>query len=142
MLEQILTHLHNWFEIDRRSGCFTIRTGSFTAADSDPLPDLAEGQFFRILGSVFNDGLHQWPADDLTDEVFTGTVCALAVPPAVQDLAEQVRLWQEQAGPVQPYQEESFGGYSYTAAADPVSGGPLTWQAVFRSLLNPWRKLA
>ena len=61
MLEQVLRHLNNWFLVDIHEGTFTVENGSIT------LPFLQTNQYFRICGSVFNDGLHQYPADDLTD---------------------------------------------------------------------------
>lgn len=47
---------------------------------------------------MFNDGLHQYPAADLTDETFTGTVWVLAVPKAVVLLAEDIAAWEEKNG--------------------------------------------
>lgn len=68
MLEQVLRHLNNWFLVEIHEGTFTVENGSIT------LPFLQTNQYFRICGSVFNDGLHLYPAVDLTDETFTGTV--------------------------------------------------------------------
>ena len=75
MLEQVLMHLKNWFLVPGgiHEGTYTIEDGGIT------LPFLANGQYFRICGSVFNDGLHQYPAGDLKTETFDGTVWALAV---------------------------------------------------------------
>ena len=136
MLEQVLRHLNNWFLVDIHEGTFTVENGSIT------LPFLLTNQYFRIVGSVFNDGLHQYPAVDLTDETFTGSVWALAVPKAVIDLSVEIEAWQEKNGDasVSPYQSESFGGYSYSKATDSASGGAVTWQTAFRSRLNAWRK--
>ena len=139
MLEQVLMHLKNWFLVPGgiHEGTYTIEDGGIT------LPFLANGQYFRIFGSVFNDGLHQYPASDLKAETFEGTVWALAVPQAVIDLAYEIEAWQEKNGDASasPYQAESFGGYSYSKATDSASGGAVTWQSAFRSRLNAWRKL-
>ena len=139
MLEQVLMHLKNWFLVPGgiHEGTYTIEDGGIT------LPFLANGQYFRICGSVFNDGLHQYPASDLKAETFDGTVWALAVPKAVIDLATEIESWQMKNGDasVSPYQSESFGGYSYSKATDSASGGAVTWQSAFRSRLNAWRKL-
>ena len=139
MLEQVLMHLKNWFLVPGgiHEGTYTIEDGGIT------LPFLANGQYFRICGSVFNDGLHQYPASDLKAEAFEGTVWALAVPQAVIDLAAEIEAWQKKNGDasVSPYQAESFGGYSYSKATDSASGGAVTWQSAFRSRLNAWRKL-
>lgn len=65
MLEQVLRHLNNWFLVEIHEGTFAVENGSIA------LPFLHPNQYFRICGSVFNDGLHQYPAADLTDETFT-----------------------------------------------------------------------
>lgn len=139
MLEQVLMHLKNWFLVPGgiHEGTYTIEDGGIT------LPFLANGQYFRICGSVFNDGLHQYPASDLKAETFEGTVWALAVPQAVVDLSAEIEAWQTKNGDasVSPYQSESFGGYQYSKATDSASGGAVTWQSAFRSRMNAWRKL-
>lgn len=140
MLEQILQHLNNWFLLPDgvHAGTYSVKQGSIT------LPFLLDGQYFRIVGSVFNDGLHQYPAADLTDETFTGTVWALAVPNAVVDLAAEIAKWQEKNGEavLSPYQSESFGGYSYTKAnAAQDSNAVAGWETAFRARLNCWRKI-
>ena len=139
MLEQVLMHLKNWFLVPGgiHEGTYTIEDGGIA------LPFLANGQYFRICGSVFNDGLHQYPASDLKAETFDGTVWALAVPQAVIELAAEIEAWQKKNGDasVSPYQSESFGGYSYSKATDSATGGSVTWQSAFRSRLNAWRKL-
>ena len=138
MLEQVLMHLKNWFLVPGgiHEGTYTIEDGGIT------LPFLANGQYFRICGSLFNDGLHQYPADDLTDETFNGTIWALAIPPAVIEMADEISRWQEKNGEAASgiYQSESFGGYQYSkqTASD---GGQLTVWSVFRKRLNQWRKL-
>lgn len=142
MLEQVLTELHNWFRV--QDGVDGIHPGTYTIQDgSIALPFLLDGQYFRIMGSVFNDGLHCYGPDmaALTDETFKGTVWALAVPGAVVALAGEIAVWQKKYGSVvdSPYTSESFGGYAYSkSAAGDGSGG---WQAAFRERLNPYRKL-
>lgn len=139
MLEQVLMNIRRWFPVEGgiHSGTFTIKDGGIT------LPFLLTNQYFRIVGSVFNDGLHQYPAVDLTDETFTGSVWALAVPKAVIDLADEIQKWQEKNGEasVSPYQSESFGGYSYSKATDAETGGAVTWQSAFKQQLSAWRKI-
>lgn len=139
MLEEIIRHIHNRFEVGKISGTFTVEGGRL------PL-FLPEGQYYWIEGSVFNDGLHQQEATDLTDETFKGTVIAMAVPKALVELANRIEAWQQKHGEAAegPYQSESFGGYSYTkktgsGGSDGTTDG---WRAAFRSDLNPWRKLA
>ena len=139
MLEQVLMHLKNWFLVPGgiHEGTYTIADGGIT------LPFLANGQYFRICGSVFNDGLHQYNVLDLVDETFTGTIWALAIPKAVIELADEIQNWQEKNGEasVSPYQSESFGGYSYSKATDAETSGAVTWQSAFKKQLSAWRKI-
>ena len=139
MLEQVLMHLKNWFLVPGgiHEGTYTIEDGGIA------LPFLANGQYFRICGSVFNDGLYQYPAGDLKTETFDGSVWALAVPQAVIELAAEIEAWETKNGEAASgiYQSESFGGYSYSKATDSATGGAVTWQSAFRSRLSAWRKL-
>ena len=140
MLEQVLSEIHNWFQRDIVSGTYTIQDGGIT------LPFLRDGQYFRIMGSVFNDGLHRYRTDmePLEDETFTGAVWALAVPKAVVELAGEISAWQKKYGAVidSPYTSESFGGYSYSKSGGAEAGASGGWQAAFRARLNPYRKLS
>ena len=139
MLEQVLMNIRNWFPVKGGiySGTFTIKDGGIA------LPFLANGQYFRICGSVFNDGLHQYPEDDLVDETFNGTIWALAIPKAVIELADEIGKWQEKNGEAasSPFSSESFGGYSYSKATDAETGGAVTWQSAFKKQLSAWRKI-
>ena len=139
MLEQVLMNIRRWFPVEGGiySGTFTIKDGGIT------LPFLADMQYFRICGSVFNDGLHQYNVLDLIDETFTGTIWALAIPKAVIELADEIQKWQEKNGEssTSPYQSESFGGYSYSKATDAETGGAVTWQSAFKQQLGAWRKI-
>ena len=139
MLEQVLMNIRRWFPVEGgvHSGTFTIEGGGIT------LPFLLTNQYFRIVGSVFNDGLHQYPAVDLTDETFTGSVWALAVPKAVIDLANEIQEWQDKNADAlsSPYSSESFGGYSYSKATNSATGGAETWQSHFGQQLSALRKI-
>ncbi len=134
MLEQVLRHLKNWFEVNIFAGSFSIKNGTLEQSG------LADGQYFRILGSVFNDGVYRYPAQGLTDESFSGTVWAMAVPKAVVDLAKEIEQWQEKSGDPSPYNSESFGGYSYSRATN-ARGTAVGWEDVFGARLNKWRKI-
>lgn len=135
MLEELLAEIHNWFECDYLAGELTVTDGELTLPHGFVKP----GQYYRIVGSVFNDGLHRYPASDLTDEVFDGEVWALAVPKAVVGIASEIEAWRK-ANPDSAYTSESFGGYSYTKATA-SDGMPMRWQDAFRRHLDRWRKL-
>ena len=134
MLETILTHLHNWFPVKggKHSGTFAIVSGAL-AVDF-----LRPGQYYRIKGSVFNDGLHKHLDGSLSDEEFIGEVWALAIPAAVISLAEEIAAWREK-NPETDKTSESFGGYSYTRGASSATGAG-GWQLAFAGRLNPYRR--
>lgn len=141
MLEQLLIHLKNWFEVAHFYGTFVIKDG-FIHCDNETI-HLQQNQFYRIKGSIFNDGLHKYTdiSDELVDETFEGSIYALAIPSAVIRLSHEIEAWQDKNGAEldKPFESESFGGYSYTRAKD-SNGNTVTWQNVFRTRLNPWRK--
>lgn len=136
MLEQVLRYIRNWFPASFHNGTFFVENGAID------LPFMQNGQYFRIVGSVFNDGVYQYPAT-LKDETFNGSVWALAIPKAVLDIVSDIEEWNaKNADRVNsPYQSESFGGYSYTLKSENGAGGGATWQSAFASRLNAWRKL-
>ena len=146
MLTELCQELRNWFDLERKSGTFTISGGALTA------DFLQNGQYYRIKGSVFNDGVHRYGYEgDLEDETFDGEVWALGIPKAVIQLAEDIEAWRAKyesadSQAMSPFQSESFGGYSYSKAGGSGSGGsaastPTGWKAVFASNLNRWRKI-
>ena len=147
MLTELCQELRNWFDLDRRYGKFEISGGALTA------DFLQNGQYYRIKGSVFNDGVHKYGdnKDILTDETFTGQVWALGIPKAVIQLAADIAEWQAKYGTVNsqamsPFQSESFGGYSYSKGSTSSASGsaastPTGWKAVFASQLKRWRKI-
>lgn len=141
MLDEVLhelygTMVYRWPVKELYGGEFKIENGSIS------LPFLLDGQYFRIVGSVFNDGVHQYPAQDLTDEVFRGAIWALALSPALLELVSEIETWQTENGDKanSPYQSESFGGYSYTAKTG-EDGKAFTWREAFAPRLRKWRKI-
>lgn len=141
MLEELMRECRNWFVVPNgvHLGTFTIEDGSIA------LPFLVVGQYFRIIGSTFNDGVYQYGTGGLTDETFDGAVWAMAVPAAFVSLVEDVEAWRSkyESAANSPFQSESFAGYSYTkSSAIGNSGGSVTgWQSVFAARLNKWRKI-
>lgn len=146
MLTQICQYLRNWFDRDRLLGRFKIENGELSFADGGSV-SLVSGQYFRVIGSLFNDGVQQYGVTELTDEEFDGAVWSMAVPPPVLALADEISAWVQanQSALSSPYSSESFGGYSYTLRSgyDATRGnsGPVTWQTQFSAALTPWRKI-
>ena len=150
MLQQVCEHIHNYFIKDRHDGEFEIADATIS------LPFLLDGQRFLICGSALNDGMYTYHSngikndDDteevgLQDETWAGTICALAVPPAVIALSGEVKAWVDANGASDsPYASENvIGVYSYTkATGGSGAGGAITWADVFKDRLNRWRKVA
>ena len=150
MLQQICEHIHNYF-------IKTAYDGSFEIADGMISLPLLDGQRFLIQGSALNDGIYTYHdtginndddtgAAGLHDETWAGTICALAVPPTVIALSGEVKEWVDKYGDQvnSPYQSESvIDVYSYTKASGDTNGtGTASWQDVYASQLNRWRKVA
>lgn len=137
MITELCAELRNYFLVPNG-----IHTGNFTISGGKlaPLDFIKEYQYFRIVGSTFNDGVHQHPFADLQDETFEGAVWAMAVPPAVTALADEIKAYNEKDGKPSAYASESFGNYSYTKATD-ASGAPLTWEKAFAKRLNKYRRM-
>ena len=145
MLNKLCRELKNWFEKSKKFGTFTISDGSITGVE------IAEGQYYRIIGSIFNDGIYKYGDSQVTlhDETFDGAVWLLAIPKEIEDLAAEITQWEAKYGTVDseamsPFNSESFGGYSYSKSGSGSGSGstnPNRWTSVFADELNRWRKL-
>lgn len=149
MLTQICQYLRNWFDRDSHKnrlsyweGEFTIESGALVGFSDR----LVEGQYFRVIDSLLNDGVHQYPQDELRDETFTGTVQSMSIPQDVIELATEISDWinANQTAISSPYASESFAGYSYTLKSGTTATGDFsgpTWKSQFAARLAPWRKI-
>ena len=142
LLTELCRECRNYFlrnrENDIHFGTFAVSGG-----DIEPLSFLSDGQYYRIVGSVFNDGVHLYGGEEeLTDETFDGAIWAMSVPPAFLALANEIEAWQtaNASALASPYQSESFGGYSYSKGAG-ASGGAYAWTDQFADKLKNWRKV-
>lgn len=141
MLTELCRECRNWFtaDSDKHTGDFTISDGGIT-----PFDFVLNGQYFRIMGSHFNDGVYQNVPEEvakLTAETFTGQIWAMRIPPAFIDLSGKIEEYiAKNEKEISPYTSESFGGYSYTKAVNDKNV-PLSWQEVFNSKLKVWRKI-
>lgn len=140
MLEAICSEVRNFFLGDDpqsriHRGTFTVKGGTLGAEFLKP------GQYFRIVGSDFNDGVYRYPAADLTDEVFAGAVWVMSPSPDFITLTDEIKAFCESdAGKPAAYSSETFGGYSYTRQTG-KNGGLLTWQEAFAQKLRPYRRM-
>lgn len=143
-LTAICDYLNNYFKVEIKPVEVTISNGSF---DSD---FLQEGQYFRLVGSVFpeNNGVFKYPVIGLHDEDFKGFIWSMAVPQTVIDLALEIEAWQSKYGSansaaMSPFTSESMGIYSYSkdSSSSGGSGNANSWQSVYAARLAPYRRL-
>lgn len=153
MISEICAELRNYFLRDYVNPERYMHYGRFVIANGEMqnLPFLQNGQFYRIVGSTFNDGVHKYGAiprsmedyETLTDEEFEGAIWEMFVPKEVVDLSAEIEDWiSKNADTINsPYQSESFGGYSYTKAVAGTGRVSTDWQSHFAAKLNRWRRL-
>lgn len=145
-MTEICDYLNNYFWEKKIAGTFTVNNGTIN------VPTLKNGQYFRIIGSTFNDGVHKYPiatTKKLEDETFEGEIWAMAVPNTVVALASEIETWQGLYGgaasdAMSPFNSESFNGYSYSKSGSGAASGGGTvasWQDVYGGRLNKYRKL-
>lgn len=148
-LTEVCANIKNYFLIGdnaRTQGTFTIASGTV------PLSTLLEGQYFRIVGSVLNDGVWQNKTEDLAKlraEEFTGEIWSMSVPRDFEDLCNDIAAWREKnesldSANMSPFMSESWGGYSYSKGSvnSGGSGSGASWQDQFRSRLNTYRRIS
>ena len=149
MLNEVCLEVRNFFDKNQPKifGDILISDGKIRNADF--LAVIKENQYFRIIGSVFNDGVYQNTADlALVDEHFDGAIWLMAVPKDFLALVAEISDWQTKNGSVDsqamsPFTSESFGGYSYSKSAGSSSsnGNAGTWQAAYATRLNAYRRI-
>lgn len=145
MLTEICRFLKNYFDNGQPKffGKFTVSNGQLN------IDGIQTNQYYRIVGSVFNDGVHKKGSETLKDETFEGAVWLMAVPDDVIGLSNEIDDWQSKYGStnsenMSPYQSESFGGYSYSKASANSSNSSSavpTWQTVYADRLRGYRKI-
>ena len=169
-LTEVCEYLRNWFDKGRFFGTFRIINGSFTneayltdsflrplewpdelrilldhaSGDWDLSDILQTDQYFRVVGSVFNDGVYRYPATGLHDEVFEGALWVMAVPPSVITLNDEIDEWQTKYGKAasSPFSVESITSSSYSRTRATGEGlGSINWQTAFGARLARWRKI-
>lgn len=141
MLTELCAEVRNYFIVHREKD---IHVGEYVIADGSVSVDfLRMGQYYRIVGSALNDGVHRYGEDTLADETFEGSIWAMSVPQAFIDLSNEIDNWVQANAAVlnSPYTSESFAGYSYSKATG-SNGGTITWKEQFAKRLNPYRRIS
>lgn len=121
-IADLCAELRNYFLPSYKDPAKYIHEGSFTVANGQiqNLPFLQNGQYYRIVGSVFNDGvwLYGTASEDMTDEEFSGAVWEMAIPKEFINLSNELDEIDAKVKAAEiadtGYTSESFGGYSYT----------------------------
>lgn len=148
-LSTLCKYLNNWFETAICVDTYTIEDGVIDLSDLEERGRIQNNQYFRIAGSVFNDGVYQYTDEltTLTDETFYGSVSPMAIPSEVMQLLADITAWETKIADDpqadSPYQSESFGGYSYTKAGNGTgdSSDATTVFGHFKGRLAKWRKI-
>lgn len=146
MLTEICADICNYFPphfhghetgVDVKRGHYIISGGAIS-----PLDFVKVGQYFRIVGSGLNDGVHQKTINSLTelkDEEFDGDIWVMSIPSDLLALNEEIEAFCN-SNKTTPFSSESFGGYSYTIATD-RNGNSVNWKTAFSSQLNRYRRI-
>lgn len=145
-LFEVCKYLKNWFDRNQKKHIGVIK---ISGGELENTYDLKSGQYYRIVGSVLNDGIYKHPFNTLTDEVFDGAIWEMAIPQAFLSLCDDIEAWKNKyaaadSTALSPFNSESFGGYSYSkssGANDTAKDKSGTWQGVFGARLAPWRKI-
>lgn len=152
MISELCAELRNYFLRDYINPEHYIHYGSFVIANGEMqgLPFLKVGQFYRIVGSTFNDGVHKYGAtprsvedsETLIDEEFEGAIWEMFVPKEVVDLSAEIQNWISKNADVinSPYQSESTPVYSRTYKQGSGASGSYGWRDAFSERLNEYRR--
>lgn len=146
MIDEICREIRNYFTDDKDK-----RIGNYTIVNNEILPDLhiPNGQYFRIVGSIFNDGVYKMGDDlQLEPEAFYGAIWLMRPPKSFIELVEDIEQWQAKNGgadsvAMSPFESESFGGYSYSKSTGSDSNGAsgTSWISTYSSRLAQYRKI-
>lgn len=145
MLSEVCAYLRNYFYHGEPTiGKIEIVNGAL----KEPY-GLKANQYFRIVGSMFNDGVYQYPLTTLQDETFNGAIWGMAVPPDLIDLITEMEAWKADKANAyalnSPYQSESKADYSYTLKSGADGSGKNSGASAlinqFSGRLARWRKL-
>ena len=144
MLNELCQELRNYFDKAQPKffGQIVVEDGKIT--NEEFLAAIKPNQYFRIVGSIFNDGVYCFKEElSLEDETFDGAIWLMAIPKDFLTLAKEIEDWQAKYGDAlnSPYTSESFGGYSYSKASGKNGGGAVTWQDAFATRLNLYRRI-
>lgn len=156
-ISELCAEVRNYFLKDKITPQTCIHSGTFTVSDGTITPSdfLKDGQYFRIVGSDLNERVFLNTSEglaDLKDEVFSGSVWAMSVPPQFIALAAEIDEWRKKnetpdSVTYSAMASENFGIYGYSkdtsaGSKSGVSGAARTWQTMFYDRLSPYRRIS
>lgn len=136
----ICRQVNNFFVKEKTSGNFAL------IPSVAPIP-LLENQFFRIVGSIMNDGVYQNNAESLatlTAEEFQGEIWSMAVPRDFLALCEEIEAFNSKMNEIASkdngFTSENFDGYSYSRASSLSPAQQSEWDNLTKRL-NTYRRV-
>jgi len=132
--------VNNYFVKEKVSGTFDLNPNVAPIS-------LIENQYFRIVGSIMNDGVYRNDAESLstlTAEEFQGEIWSMAVPRDFLTLCEEIEAFNtkmnEIASKDNGFTSENFDGYSYSKASSLSPALQQEWSNI-NSRLNNYRRI-
>lgn len=113
LMEDLMLYTKNYFYRWKEYGTYAINNSQIACRGQYKV-----GQYVRIIGSVFNDGVHEIHSvtnntitiNNLRNEEFKGYICGLAVPKEFYDLVQDIKAYRLKHMPNLGMQSESFAG--------------------------------
>lgn len=146
-LTELCQEIRNWFDRARYIGKITLDANGGVSCNGVAV-GLLENQYYRVIGSVFADGVHKYPDAETLAETFDGAVWALSIPAPVLTLSADIAEWREQyesadGFAMSPFVSESVGGHSRSkgSTVGSAASNSASWQNAFAARLNAWRKI-
>ncbi len=151
LMTEICSNIRNYFAPASKKddlsyihhGDYTIKDGTISGVDF-----LLPNQYFRITGSVFNDGVYRNTPDDMSgleNETFKGAVWEMAVPKSFINLCSEIQRFNAKVDELsladKGFASESFGGYSYSLSSS-APAYMQSWEKRIKSNLNNYRRLS
>ena len=141
-IEMVMRSIKNFFETGYIQSTFTIDGGVIAPSSMFKI-----GEYIAIEDSYYHNGVWKIGAGfkltgasvDTPSETFTGRVWFLHPPASFLDLYTEIVDFDRQ-NPVGANKSESLGSYTYTRESTP-NGAVQTWQGVYASQLNPYRRM-
>ncbi len=142
----VMREVKNFFEISSETGGFSLAGGKIALKDK-----YKAGQYILLSGSLLANGVYKIAADEngvytlegaAVDEDWSGIVFGLAVPPDFVALCAEIKAFNDNpANAPSAITGETVKGHYTWSKATGANGTPAGWREVFRTRLQPFRKM-